>query len=76
MWAAPQQRRFWEHVIRDEEDFRIHCDYIHYNPVKHGLARRALDWKYSTFRQFVARGIYPPDWGGSDCDYLASMDLE
>ncbi len=33
------QRRFWEHRIRDEEDYRRHMDYIHFNPVKHGLAR-------------------------------------
>ena len=31
------QRRFWEHTIRDDADFERHVDYIHYNPVKHGL---------------------------------------
>jgi putative transposase len=31
------QRRFWEHTIRDDEDFKNHLDYIHYNPVKHAL---------------------------------------
>lgn len=30
------QRRFWEHTIRDDEDWRSHMDYIHYNPVKNG----------------------------------------
>ncbi len=30
------QRRYWEHLIRDDEDFARHVDYIHYNPVKHG----------------------------------------
>lgn len=33
------QRRFWEHQIRDEQDYARHVDYIHYNPVKHGLAK-------------------------------------
>ena len=32
------QRRFWGHTIQDDEDFERHVDYIHYNPVKHGLA--------------------------------------
>jgi hypothetical protein len=54
------QPRFWEHTIRDEDDFRRHVDYVHWNPVKHGYARRAFDWPYSTFRRYVARGIYTP----------------
>lgn len=42
------QRRFWEHQIRDQQDFNRHLDYIHYNPVKHGLCERADAWPYST----------------------------
>jgi putative transposase len=57
------QRRFWEHLLRDEEDFERHCDYIHYNPVKHGVVARPRDWPYSSFARFVAAGDYPPDWG-------------
>ncbi|MGQ0619809.1 MAG: REP-associated tyrosine transposase [Panacagrimonas sp.] len=57
------QRRFWEHVIRDERDFRHHVDYIHFNPVKHGLVQQAFDWQYSSFHRFVERGIYQADWG-------------
>jgi len=60
------QRRFWEHAIRDEEDFRRHVDYMHYNPVKHGLVERVSDWPHSTFRNYVAKGIYSEDWGGGD----------
>lgn len=58
------QKRFWEHAIRDDNDYAAHCDYIHFNPVKHGLADRAGDWPWSTFHRFVAAGIYPEDWGG------------
>lgn len=36
------QRRFWEHAIRDQKDFNRYCDYIHYNPVKHGLVNSPL----------------------------------
>jgi putative transposase len=57
------QRRFWEHRIRDEADFERHADYIHYNPVRHGYAARASEWPYSTFRQYVKRGVYAPEWG-------------
>ena len=57
------QRRFWEHQIRDDTDFARHVDYIHWNPVKHGLVARAVDWPYSTFHRCVRDGMYPSDWG-------------
>ena len=59
------ERRYWEHTIRDEADFARHCDYIHYNPVKHGLVVRPLDWPHSSFSRFVAAGIYPAEWGAN-----------
>jgi putative transposase len=58
------QRRCWEHLIRDEDDLRRHVEYVHFNPVKHGHAVRALDWPHSSFRRWVERGEYPADWGG------------
>lgn len=57
------QRRYWEHVIRDEADFAAHLDYIHFNPVKHGLVERAADWPWSSFHRYTAAGTYPLDWG-------------
>ncbi len=60
------QRRFWEHQIRDDSDFEAHMDYIHWNPVKHGHVGAAVDWPYSSFHRYVARGVYPADWGGID----------
>ena len=66
------QRRFWAHLIVDEADFAAHIDYIHWNPVKHGYVERAADWEFSSFRRFVARGIYPLDWGvARDFDFDA-----
>jgi putative transposase len=56
------QRRFWEHLIRDDDDYARHMDYIHFNPVKHGYAKSPVDWPYSSFRKCVAQGIYPLDW--------------
>jgi putative transposase len=57
------QPRYWEHTIRDEDDFARHFDYIHYNPVKHGLVSRPRDWPYSSFSRWVEMGVYPPNWG-------------
>ena len=57
------QRRFWEHLIRDERDYRQHIDYIHWNPVKHGWARYVKDWPHSSFHGYVKRGMYPENWG-------------
>lgn len=58
------QRRYWEYVIRDDDDLVGHVEYIHFNPVKHGHAARPGDWPYSSFGQWVARGNYPVDWAG------------
>ena len=58
------QRRFWEHTIRDESDFARHVDYIHFNPVKHGLVSRVRDWPHSSFHRDVGAGLVPLDWGG------------
>ncbi|WP_295437597.1 transposase [uncultured Thiodictyon sp.] len=60
------QHRYWEHVIRDEEDFSRHVDYIHYNPVKHGYVDAVADWPYSSFLRFVDAGLYPRDWACKD----------
>jgi putative transposase len=60
---AVWQRRYWERILRDENDLKRHVDYIHYNPVKHGLVSRAIDWPFSTFRRFIDRGEYPSNWG-------------
>jgi putative transposase len=68
------QRRFWEHVIRDNEDYARHVDYIHYNPVKHGLCARAADWPYSSFSRWVDRGVYSGDWAAGDSVSNLTLD--
>ena len=59
------QRRYWEHTIRDENDFVRHVDYVHINPVKHRLVTRVSDWPYSSFERMVRLGLYPRDWAGA-----------
>ena len=63
------QRRYWELRIRDDQDFTRHVDYIHYNPVKHGLCEQVVDWPYSTFHHYVAGGEIGLDWGGGEMTY-------
>jgi putative transposase len=63
---AVWQRRFWEHTVQDEEDLAACVDYVHWNPVKHGLVTHVRDWPWSTFHRFVAAGYYEPDWGRTD----------
>jgi len=63
------QRRYWEHTLRDEDDFSRHADYIHYNPVKHGHAPNAGAWPFSSFARMVRDSVYAGDWaGGGDED--------
>lgn len=69
------QRRYWEHEIRSEEDFTRHLDYIHYNPVKHGLCERPLQWPYSTMHRYVKEGKYPADWAVERKSQPATLDF-
>ncbi|MDE8349934.1 MAG: transposase [Acidocella sp.] len=58
------QRRFWEHTIRDAQDYTRHIDYVHFNPVKHGLVAEPKDWPFSSFHRTMAAGLYPSEWAG------------
>ena len=60
------QRRFWEHTIRDDRDFADHIDYIHLNPIEHGLVYAPRDWPHSTFAKWVERGVYDSTWGSGE----------
>jgi putative transposase len=60
-------------MIRDEEDMRRHVDYIHYNPVKHGLVKRVADWEWSSFHRYVRMGYYEADWGGEVGEAVKGM---
>jgi putative transposase len=67
------QKRYHDHVIRDLQDFRRHLDYLHFNPVKHRLVSRAIEWPWSSLAQWVARGAYPPDWGEATAHNLGAF---
>ena len=66
------QRRFWEHAIRNDTDYARHVDYVHWNPMKHGLVQRIADWPYSSFHRYARLGILPDDWlSGDDAEIEA-----
>ena len=56
------QRRFWEHRIRNEDDFIRHVNYIHYNPIKHCLVQCPHQWPHSSFHRWVKDGYYKENW--------------
>jgi putative transposase len=69
------QPRYWEHMIRNDSDFKRHLDYIHYNPVKHGYVEQAGQWPYSTFGRLVALGEYHPGWGQGEPELLRNWHV-
>ncbi|MEM7088398.1 MAG: transposase [Pseudomonadota bacterium] len=60
--AGIWQRRFWEHTIRDERDYRNHLEYCWGNPVKHGLVAHPTDWPYSSIHRDIRAGRVDPEW--------------
>lgn len=70
------QRRFWEHHIRDESDWRAHMDYIHYNPVKHRYCATPSEWPYSSFQKSIEQGLYSAAWWSNSSLTLANQDIE
>ena len=70
------QRRFWEHVIRDQADWNKHMDYIHYNPVKHGYVNNPADWAHSSFNRALERGWYEANWGTQEPASIAGQNFE
>ncbi len=64
------QRRFWAHLIVDQEDYNRHLDHIHWNPVKHGQVKKVIDWPYSSFHRYVKQGIYSANWGNNAQDKI------
>ena len=70
------QSRYWEHMIRDQDDLLKHIDYIHYNPVKHGLVTSVRDWPYSSFFKYRVHGYYERDWGDTEPEGVVDIHCE
>lgn len=69
------QQRFWEHQIRDDEDFTRHVDYIHWNPVKHGHVVQVGDWPYSSVHRYMRQGLLSANWAGVGIDQFVANDF-
>lgn len=64
------QNRFWDHIIRDDGDWRRHIDYIHYNAVKHGLVDDPFEYEHSSLKEYYNNCLYERNWGvnrGVEC---------
>jgi len=70
------QKRYWEHCVRDEKDWKKHMDYIHYNPVKHGYVSSPLEWPHSSFLKAVEKGLYNKNWGENISNEIIQMEFE
>jgi len=70
------QKRFYDHVIRDIDDFDRHLDYLHYNPLKHNVASNVYEYPYSSFNEWVKRGRYDTKWGQKEPRKIAGLELE
>ena len=66
------QRRYWEHLIKDDQDLCRHVAYTHFNPVKHGHAQRPADWPWSSIHRGIRRGDLPMDWAGGVIEHVDS----
>ncbi len=73
---AVWQKRFWDHVIRDADDFRCHLDYVHHNPVRHGVVTVAADYRFSSMRSWIERGTYPLDWAAETPSAIHRLNSE
>jgi putative transposase len=70
------QPRFWDHIIRNEKDLVNHFDYIHWNPVKHGMVTKPIEWSHSSLNFWVKRGYYEPEWGwNEESNNIMEMNL-
>lgn len=70
------QKRFWDHVIRNERDFLNHLHYIHYNPVKHGLVTKPEDYPHTSYKEYLKRGWYEIGWGHIEPETIRDLDFE
>lgn len=70
------QRRFWDHVIRNEDDLKFHLDYIHYNPVKHNYVDHPEDWNETSFHIWLKKGEYEIGWGYRELTELMNAKLD
>ena len=57
------QHRYWDHMIWDQFDMNRHVDYIHINPVRHGLVKNPFEWEHSSIVDWQKKGYYQKDWG-------------
>ncbi|HAU1150665.1 TPA: transposase [Legionella pneumophila] len=69
------QRRFWEHTITSSDDYENHVNYIHFNPIKHGLVQNLSDWPHSSFHHYMQQGVFSENWTNPNCSYKTKQSF-
>jgi putative transposase len=54
------ERHYRDYRVDDDADYAALIDYVHGDPVRHGLCTDPADWQWSSLRRFVAAGFAPP----------------
>jgi putative transposase len=65
------QRRYWEHAIRDADDFARHRDLIYLSPVHAGLCPRPQDWAHTSLHRDLRRENTRPAFSSPSTDTAA-----
>gem|GEM_PF-5973167 len=63
---AVLQNRYYDRIVRSQEQLNRFIDYVHYNPVHHGWVKSPRDWEMSSYRKYLRLGYYGADWGESE----------
>lgn len=57
-------RSFEQEPLADEQELQRRIDYIHGDPVRHGLVRSPRKWPYSSLHAYIYHGLRPVYWSG------------
>jgi putative transposase len=58
--ATIWERHYRDYRIGDDDEYAALIDYVHSNPMRHGLCERAGEWPWSSLHRFVAAGFAAP----------------
>jgi putative transposase len=63
------ERHYRDYRVGDDDEYATLVDYVHSNPMRHGLCEQAAEWPWSSLHRFVAAGfdapqppLLPPPW--------------
>jgi putative transposase len=48
-------RDYWEKIVRTDREYFTYLNYIHHNPIKHGLTNKMADYQYSSYQNYLQK---------------------